>query len=222
MKILGDGYCSCRFAFDSETGNDHASLPGSRSLLVPPRLRDAVPKRQAEFLAGRYCAIVAMSRLGIHAEDVGVGPGGEPLWPPECVGSITHIEGIAAAWVERRRGNHSLGIDMEHLVAAEEVERLAPLILLPSEQRLVQASTQPAYWLSIIFSAKEAIYKAVYSRVRRFIDFHEAETEKLDANILRFKLSQRLPLSPSTASSILVHYRVEAGVVTTAVKVTGE
>jgi hypothetical protein len=65
-------------------------------------MASAVPRRRAEFAAGRACARAALRRLGINGWPLLVGSKREPLWPAGVVGSITHTDGLVAAAVSRR------------------------------------------------------------------------------------------------------------------------
>jgi hypothetical protein len=62
-------------------------------------LRNSVPKRQAEFVAGRICAREALTGWGHDNVVVGIGAHREPIWPQGLLGSITHCADYAAAVV---------------------------------------------------------------------------------------------------------------------------
>src|SRR5436190_1333063 len=71
----------------------------------------AVEKRRREFAAGRHCARRALTRLGYADIAVPKGEDGEPRWPNDIVGSITHCAGYCAAAVARSSQLASIGID---------------------------------------------------------------------------------------------------------------
>ena len=73
----------------------------------------AAPKRQREFAAGRLCARLALSELGIHGFPLTVASNRSALWPHGVVGSITHTSGFCAAVVGCGRALGGLGIDAE-------------------------------------------------------------------------------------------------------------
>src|SRR5699024_2591462 len=60
---------------------------------------NALPKRRAEFTAGRWCARQALTELGLPPTPVERGDHGSPCWPDGVVGSITHCDGYRPAAV---------------------------------------------------------------------------------------------------------------------------
>ncbi|MCV6604473.1 MAG: hypothetical protein OIF34_04145, partial [Porticoccaceae bacterium] len=62
-------------------------------IALPQRVSKAVPKRQAEFLAGRHCAALALKSLGFENTEVQSGENRIPHWPQGAVGSISHTAG---------------------------------------------------------------------------------------------------------------------------------
>src|SRR5205814_2684364 len=76
-------------------------LTGKGALAVdaPPILIQAVPKRRAEFFAGRLCAMLAIEELCGMAHAVPVKPDRSPSWPEGLLGSITHTDHRALAVV---------------------------------------------------------------------------------------------------------------------------
>ena len=137
-------------------------------------LGGAVEKRRREFVTGRACAREALAGLGFPAAPIGSGAKGEPLWPPGVVGSITHCEGYRAAAVARSNSVLMLGID---------AERNAPLgegvwedVAHGRERELRDGDSDDGHHLdAVLFSAKEAIFKAIYPLARRWLGFGDAE-----------------------------------------------
>jgi 4'-phosphopantetheinyl transferase EntD len=137
-------------------------------------LGDAVEKRRREFVTGRACAREALAGLGLAPSPVGSGAKGEPLWPPGVVGSITHCEGYRACAVARSSSAVMLGID---------AERNAPLgegvwedVAHGRERELRDGDSDDGHHLdAVLFSAKEAIFKAWYPLAGRWLGFGDAE-----------------------------------------------
>jgi enterobactin synthetase component D len=158
-----------------------ARFPG---IQVPPSLARAVPKRRIEYAAGRFCAQRALTVLS--AEDaltvIGTGPHGEPLWPPGIVGAITHTHEFAAAAVALKRDARAIGFDVERLthLSADVLDYIA----VPAEiaaLTLISGMHADAV-ASVVFSAKEALFKCLYPEVQRYFDFRDAVIEALDPN----------------------------------------
>ena len=137
-------------------------------------LGNAVEKRRREFVTGRACAREALAGLGFPPSPIGSGSKGEPLWPPGVVGSITHCEGYRACAVARSSSALTLGID---------AERNAPLregvweeVARGRERELRDGGSASGPHLdAVLFSAKEAIFKAWYPLTRRWLGFGDAE-----------------------------------------------
>jgi len=134
-------------------------------------------KRQAEFLAGRLCAREALQRLTGSGSVPAVGADRAPQWPAGVVGSITHGGGWAAAVVARREDWRGLGLDMEQLLPPARAERLAGEILSPAELRRLPAldAESRARLVTLTFSLKESLFKALYPLVLRRFYFQDAE-----------------------------------------------
>ncbi|MGE1076349.1 hypothetical protein ACQJ22_27905, partial [Pseudomonas fragariae (ex Marin et al. 2024)] len=66
---------------------------------MPKLLAEAVPKRQAEFLAGRFLGQAALTLFGHDPQPIGIGNRREPVWPSGISGSISHSHGICVCMV---------------------------------------------------------------------------------------------------------------------------
>lgn len=144
----------------------------------------AVSKRQTEFLAGRICAHEALRRVtgvpGIPA----VGEDRSPCWPTGVVGSITHGAGWAAVVAARSELWRGLGLDVEKLLPVTRADRLAGEILTPRELEGYAAlnDSQRALRVTLTFSIKESLFKALYPLVKTRFYFQEAELLHHDAD----------------------------------------
>ena len=154
-----------------------AALVGDhRDKLLPneqPAIARAVEKRVREFATGRHLARHALGILGLPQAAIPSGQSREPLWPTGCIGSITHTEELAIAAVAADSALRSVGIDLE--VADRVTPELHPRLLTPRECGLLP-DADPSM-PGLLFSAKEAGYKAVNPLVGQFIGFQEAEVD---------------------------------------------
>lgn len=148
------------------------------SAIEPPAsIQRSVPKRQAEFLAGRICARAALLRLDGQPCVPAIGEDRAPVWPSHITGSITHSTGRAAAIVARKEHWQGLGMDLENLLDPDRAERLAGEILTPPEL-LRMATTRRddrALLVTLTFSVKESLFKALYPIVGQRFYFEHAE-----------------------------------------------
>jgi len=163
---------SCHFDPAQLAADDFA-----RSRLTPPPgIANAARKRQSEFLAGRLCAASALRQLSGTASFPPRGEDNAPRWPTGVTGSITHSHGWAAALVGHRDAWRGLGLDAERLLSAARAERLAGEILTAAElQHFRQLpGEERAPYLTLCFSLKESLFKALYPLVQRRFYFQAA------------------------------------------------
>ena len=149
-----------------------------------------VAKRQAEYLAGRLCAREALRRVTGQPGVPAVGADRAPQWPLGVVGSITHGDNWAAALVAQREQWRALGLDVERLLPAERAQRLQGEILTPTEvQRLQNLDDETrAGRISLTFSLKESLFKALYPLTLTRFYFHDAELLEIDHDSARLRL----------------------------------
>jgi 4'-phosphopantetheinyl transferase EntD len=136
-------------------------------------LARAAPRRLREFAAGRHCAREALAALGEPRAPLPRLADREPAWPPGIVGSITHSRDYCAAVVARRATCAGLGFDAEEWgrVRRDLWRRIAT----PAELAWLRAQADAGErWASVLFSAKEAFYKAQHAPSRSFLGFQDA------------------------------------------------
>lgn len=163
-----------------------------RTAVPPPAsIQRSVAKRQAEFLAGRLCARAALQQLD-HLDFIpAIGEDRAPVWPGHISGSITHSTGHAAAIVGRKAQWRGLGMDLENVLSLERAERLAGEILTADEmQRMALIPReQIALLVTLTFSAKESLFKALYPIVQKRFYFEHAEVvEWSESGVVRLRL----------------------------------
>lgn len=140
-------------------------------------ITSAVDSRRRQFTAGRWLARHAWRELG-HAPAPLVNDAQRvPVWPSGLVGTITHTHVWCAAAVARASDVAGIGADVE---AATPLELgLWDRVCRPEEQAFLREQPAPLAGLlgKAIFSAKESIYKALYPRIRTFLDFQGMRIE---------------------------------------------
>ena len=135
----------------------------------------AVDSRRAEFGDGRWCAHRALRGLGVDGPILR-GDKGMPLFPGAVTGTISHTSGLRAALVGRTDRWRSLGLDVE--VARRLPDGVLSVVSSERERLALQRAAQraPGQALgTVLFSAKEAVYKAWFPLAGRFLDFDEVE-----------------------------------------------
>jgi len=156
------------------------------------------PARRAASGAARRVARDLLRRMGQPDIAVLRGPAGEPLWPDGFVGSIAHDDEIAVAAVARAGAFRSIGIDIEPAVPLPcEVEQI---VLTPLDRL---DGLAPRLAGRILFSAKEATYKAAFPLDRRVLGFEDI-TVDFGASVAVTSTSRRFRLHFTVTSHILV------------------
>lgn len=164
---------SCLFDKDALESAEFSEL----GLVLPERLETAIPKRKAEFLAGRYCAQKALKKMGVScSHTIAIGENRVPCWPAGTVGSITHSKGFASAIVASSDVARSIGVDSEALIAEKTANNVSRHILTDMERYEENAGlvSSDRQYLTLIFSAKESIFKCLYPLVQQYFDFRHA------------------------------------------------
>ena len=185
-----------RFSVSAATTMTTSADPlGRIEIVLPDDLISAGPKRRSEFLAGRLCAALALRAAG---QPIAVGRNGRaPTWPPGLAGSITHSDCRAIAVVSLTHS--AIGVDCETIMPEALAIRLHAEILHPQETELRPDNMPFASFLTVIFSAKEAIYKALARQLETIPAF-------LDVVLITFT-SDKLYLVLH-GRTMIVHYRM--------------
>lgn len=126
---------------------------------------DMTPPRRQEFAAGRALSRRAASLLlGRPVKDsVPMGDAGEPIWPSELRGSISHTATHVAVILARAERYRAVGIDLDD---GRQIGAAAAADLMTEEEVQVVQSLGWATGVedarNIVFSAKEALFKYQY------------------------------------------------------------
>lgn len=177
---------------------EYLSEMGDRGIAVPDALAAAVLKRKVEFSAGRCCARSALQQQGYRGDaPLAIGSGRAPIWPAGYLGSISHTQGLAIAAVAKNEDWSGIGIDIEHLLQKDAAQSIVAHLATSIEMNVGTAmGLSFEQWLTLIFSAKESLYKALYPRVGRYFDFLDAEVCRLHMEEARIVVRLVTTLSP--------------------------
>jgi 4'-phosphopantetheinyl transferase EntD len=149
------------------------------NIYFPESLAKAVPKRKAEFLAGRIVVREAMKIMALPMIDIPIGMNRAPCWPEGVVGSITHSGNQVFCILSKK--NNAIGIDYEEVISGEDAANIQRSIVSEEEVSLFgEVNSDYNKVLTLAFSAKESLFKALYFSVRKYFDF-------LDVTIISFQ-----------------------------------
>jgi enterobactin synthetase component D len=162
--------------FEVEAYRD--DLAHDLGIRLPGALTRAVPKRRAEYVAGRVCAMTALRSIypdfagAISSDDDRA-----PCWPPGLVGSITHTNGFASAAVARSERARSIGLDAEHILSSGSLEAVRKIAVRDDDPSPKSVGLPDEVYYALLFSAKESVFKCFYPLVRRMFDFKDVRIE---------------------------------------------
>lgn len=193
---------------------DGISLPAEEEAAIAR----AVDARRRAFTTARHCARESLGVLGIGPVPIPRGERGCPGWPQGIVGSITHCAGYRAAAVARTTTAAAVGIDAEpsgalpdgvlrRVASAAEREHVAELGRLDPG----------VSWDRLIFSAKEAIYKALYPLTRLDLGFADASVTFTPGTFLAVVRPPRPSGEWTEAESLSGHWLERRGLLVTTV-----
>lgn len=181
-------------------------------IFQPKTIEKASLKRKSEFLIGRISAKYALKALGFNDSFViHKGIQGEPIWPEKISGSISHAmysstKGMAISYAcnetqvmeqtTEQLTKFIAGIDIE-LKQNNDLFLINPTMINSylSMQEFKYSSLfnkiNPLIYL-ILFSSKESIIKAIFSKYNLILDFHSIHCIKIDNhnNSIEFYISK--------------------------------
>lgn len=148
------------------------------------QLHSSGRKRKAEHLAGRIAAVHALREFG-HKSVPGIGVQRQPLWPQDLFGSISHSATTALAVVS----THPIGLDIEAIFTPQTAVELADSIIDNHEHQILQHTCLPfPLALTLVFSAKESLYKAFSNQASGLPGFTSAKITALTTQQLTLQI----------------------------------
>ncbi len=175
----------------------HDELFEQLDILCPENICNAVNKRKAEYLAGRYLIRLLLLYHGLPPINILSGVHRQPLWPTGWIGSITHTHNTAISAVATLSQISLIGIDLENWIAPPNAKEIAEKIIDRKEEILLLPLENYQKSVTLAFSAKESLFKALYPIVGHYFDFDIARLVDLKITDSRFTLQLKKTLSYS-------------------------
>jgi len=125
------------------------------------------------------------------------------------VGSISHTKNIALCTIAEQTRIVALGIDIEFWIKKQSEKLIKNTVINPQEEQLIKASGLVFNQaLTLIFSAKESLFKALYPQVRRYFDFSAALLTNInkEQQIVDLVLCENLDSAYQASQSFQVRY----------------
>lgn len=166
----------------------------SDGLHLPRNLESAVHKRKVEYLLGRLCLKTCFEAFGEKPLMVAMGEDRSPIWPESWIGSISHSRGEIVAVLGRKTQFAGLGIDLESVIADPSTALQTQICSEDSElpELKLGLDLREEEALTLIFSAKESLYKLIFPRYRKFFGFSAARVRLTADNNLTIELREHL------------------------------
>lgn len=133
--------------------------------------------RLKTYILGRCAAHRALQTLQKEIVPILKGRDGEPIWPFDIVGSISHKDAIAVAAVGKKKRYKGIGVDIEDQTTILSKKEYS-LFCTPQE---IACIDKKEFSPIDIFSRKEAILKAyctAYSKLCNWIDIDTINVSK--------------------------------------------
>ena len=158
--------------------------------LLADSLINAASGRKDEFIAGRACALLALSDLGSGSPIVKTHKSRRPIWPEGFTGSISHTKDFALASVYNKNDIRSVGIDCETLILPDRFDKIKDYITRKEDLVLLETDKEAQVSLvqTLIFSAKEALYKTINPLCDEFFGFQDAYISSIDSDKENFTI----------------------------------
>lgn len=164
---------------------------------LPEHIANSTKSRQSEYFYGRYCAAKALNRLNVPGYSIPTGTHRKPIWPSNVKGSITHSKQHAASLVSTDTGLIGVGIDIEQVLSPEKADLISNKVISKTEMQLIirehkKSGSGINALITLVFSAKESYFKAVYEEANRYFGFEYLEITKIcqSTNSIQAKVAQ--------------------------------
>jgi enterobactin synthetase component D len=147
-------------------------------IIFDPAVKGYHPNRRNEFILGRVCASKAHEmRTGRELLSLPSNKDRSAEWPSDVVGTISHNQHWVGAAVAKKTDLIGLGIDFE-VMGRTKIELASHIRSSGDIQKHPKLSDEEL--LTIIFSSKESLYKALYPSVKKFFGFEDAALREID------------------------------------------
>ena len=177
----------------------HDGLYQQHGIKLALHSENTVTKRKAEYLAGRICALKAIKTIEPSLKDIPIGVNRAPQLPNHIVASISHTHSTALCAAGHSDHLRFVGIDLENIITSNVRKDVENSIISSIEKRKIRDSISAHHIsfdtaFSLVFSAKESLFKALHPFVLRYFDFDAAQLSRLcfNTNTIEFVLTQTL------------------------------
>jgi 4'-phosphopantetheinyl transferase EntD len=127
-------------------------------------------KSQAQYSASRFLAKKMMEFYGVKNFNLLNASDRSPIWPRDISGSLSHNCDTVILAVTRK--DLLIGIDVETFMDKNTAQEVAGVVMMRKEIEKIQHLPIPfRVAITIVFSLKESLYKALWPKLHQEIDF---------------------------------------------------
>lgn len=153
-----------------------------------------------------------MNALGHPKFDLLPAKNKSPRWPIGVQGSISHHHNLAVCigWQSPATEQGDLGIDIESITDPPLALKLWRSIVSPAEKKFLETLSLPFFTsLTLVFSAKESLYKALFPMVKHYFDFLDARVVGFTNTFLALELLVTLSTHIRAGMVFNCHYAIK-------------
>ncbi|ENM5740051.1 4'-phosphopantetheinyl transferase superfamily protein [Vibrio mimicus] len=190
----------------------HEGLYDYFAIPYPHDIQNSVVKRKAEFLAGRVCAAIGWRRLGVEIPTRLLVSRSKrvPYWGKGLIGSISHSDTKAVFFGSSSEKLQSVGVDTQEVLPYEDALLICDRVIDKEELCLINSfGLTLSGAVSIAFSVKESIYKAVSPISKEYFDFLETKIEYIDKDFVKVKIVKEFKMKNLTSKCFKVAYTLK-------------
>ena len=187
LRLPGPGTGVAAYGCGFSEGRFNAGLFAEYGIAEPDVISRSVPRRRAQYLAGRICARQTLRSLSEAAADgqLPIAADRRPMWPAGFTGSISHCAGMAVAVACPKGRARGIGVDVEYVLEDQVWREIGESVTHGSDAAFLASASEPlgiAVARTVLFSAKESFFKSAFGMVGRVFDFDALSLVGLDAD----------------------------------------
>lgn len=169
------------------------------------------PDRRNEFILSRVLIYQLLKdEYNFEYKEFSSNEDRSPIWPKGFIGSISHSKNLVA--VALSQDSKHLGIDLENIGRMKN--EVFNKISIEEDLKFVNGLSEEEL-MTLIFSAKEALYKALYPEVKKFFGFEYAYLKNINIDQNSFDICLKKPInehwSPERTNVITGRYLFDQG-----------
>lgn len=179
------------------------------NIYCPEAIILSINKRKAEYFVGRYLVASKLEELGFEHCTLEPNIDRSPQFPVGTIGSISHCESLACVAVtpSYHSDRENLGIDVQKIISSDVCNEIGSMIVEGQEVDLaMSAGLTKEQAITLLFSAKESIYKALVKFSTRDLNFKDAKLKQITQNAMEFGISESVNLRNSALKEISCEY----------------